>query len=109
MEIAMIRANMEEDHVETHYTEIEDLLHKAIQVERQLKSKSSSKFALHRDQTRRTIKLLQILKKMRRPNIQMLFLKITRDMKCFKCQGVGHIASQCPNKKAIIMMDNGEI
>ncbi|RDX75648.1 hypothetical protein CR513_44447, partial [Mucuna pruriens] len=28
-----------------HYMEIEDLLHKAIQVERQLKSKSSSKFA----------------------------------------------------------------
>ncbi|RDX73060.1 hypothetical protein CR513_47376, partial [Mucuna pruriens] len=28
-----------------HYMDIEDLLHKAIQVERQLKSKSSSKFA----------------------------------------------------------------
>ncbi|RDY05594.1 hypothetical protein CR513_10538, partial [Mucuna pruriens] len=64
MEIAMIRANLEEDHEVTmarfigglkkeivdmvelqHYMEIEDLLHKAIQVERQLKSKSSSKFA----------------------------------------------------------------
>ncbi|RDY04037.1 hypothetical protein CR513_12304, partial [Mucuna pruriens] len=61
MEIAMIRANVEEDREETmvrfigdlkkeivdvvklqHYMEIEDLLHKAIQVERQLKS---SKFA----------------------------------------------------------------
>ncbi|RDX96732.1 hypothetical protein CR513_20569, partial [Mucuna pruriens] len=64
MEIAMIKANMEEDREATmtrfigglkkeityvvelqHYMEIEDLLHKAIQVERQLKSKSSSKFA----------------------------------------------------------------
>ncbi|RDX84898.1 hypothetical protein CR513_33980, partial [Mucuna pruriens] len=64
MEIAMIRANVEEDREATmarfigglkkeiadvvelqHYMEIEDLLHKAIQVERQLKSKSSSKFS----------------------------------------------------------------
>ncbi|RDX74851.1 hypothetical protein CR513_45352, partial [Mucuna pruriens] len=63
MEIAMISANMEEEHEATmvrfirglkkeiadmvelqHYMELEDLLHKAIQVERQLKSKSFSKF-----------------------------------------------------------------
>ncbi|RDX66199.1 hypothetical protein CR513_55054, partial [Mucuna pruriens] len=63
MKIAMIKANMKEDHEVTmarfigclkkeivdvvelqHYMEIEDLMHKAIQVERQLKSKSSSKF-----------------------------------------------------------------
>ncbi|RDY00740.1 hypothetical protein CR513_16042, partial [Mucuna pruriens] len=63
MEIAMIRANAKEDREATmarfigglkkeiadvvelqHYMKIEDLLHKAIQVERQLKSKSSSKF-----------------------------------------------------------------
>ncbi|RDX76647.1 hypothetical protein CR513_43341, partial [Mucuna pruriens] len=64
MEIAMTRANVKEDREATmarfigglkkeiadvvelqHYMEIEDLLHKSIQVERQLKSKSSSKFA----------------------------------------------------------------
>ncbi|RDX72350.1 hypothetical protein CR513_48177, partial [Mucuna pruriens] len=60
IEIAMTRANVKENHEITmarfirglkkeianmHYMEIEDLLHKAIQVERQLKSKSSSKFA----------------------------------------------------------------
>ncbi|RDX69812.1 hypothetical protein CR513_51024, partial [Mucuna pruriens] len=64
MEIAMTKANVRENHEVTmarfigdlkkkitdveelqHYMEIEDLLHKAIQVERQLKSKSSSKFA----------------------------------------------------------------
>ncbi|RDX73700.1 hypothetical protein CR513_46655, partial [Mucuna pruriens] len=64
MEIAMTRANVKENHEVTmarfigglkkeivdmvelqHYMEIENLLHQAIQVERQLKSKSSSKFA----------------------------------------------------------------
>ena len=32
-----------------------------------------------------------------------------RDIKCFKCQGRGHIASQCPNKRVMVMRDNGEI
>ncbi|RDY08476.1 hypothetical protein CR513_07286, partial [Mucuna pruriens] len=60
MKIAMTRVNVKEDCevtmarfigglkkeiVDVHYMEIEDLLHKAILVERQLKSKSSSKFA----------------------------------------------------------------
>ncbi|RDX69261.1 hypothetical protein CR513_51647, partial [Mucuna pruriens] len=33
----------------------------------------------------------------------------SRDIKCFRHQGVGHIASQCPNEKAMVMLDNGEI
>ncbi|RDX96802.1 hypothetical protein CR513_20502, partial [Mucuna pruriens] len=55
VEIAMIRANVEEDQAQKkeivdvvelqHYMEIEDLLHKTIQVEGQLMSKISSKFA----------------------------------------------------------------
>ncbi|RDY11436.1 hypothetical protein CR513_03880, partial [Mucuna pruriens] len=64
MKVSMTRANVKEDREVTmarfigglkkeiadvvelqHYMEIEDLLHKAIQVERQLKSKNSSKFA----------------------------------------------------------------
>nr|XP_027062889.1 uncharacterized protein LOC113689296 [Coffea arabica] len=32
-----------------------------------------------------------------------------RDTRCFKCQGKGHIASQCPNQKTMIMMQNDEI
>ena len=32
-----------------------------------------------------------------------------RDVKCFKCLGRGHIASQCPNKRVMILKDDGEI
>ena len=33
----------------------------------------------------------------------------TRDIKCFKCQGFGHIASQCPNQRTLILLPNGDI
>ena len=32
-----------------------------------------------------------------------------RDMKCFKCQGRGHIASECSNRRVMVMHDDGEI
>ena len=37
------------------------------------------------------------------------FTTRNRDIKCFKCQDRGHIASQCPNIRVIVMRDNGEI
>ena len=67
MEIAMIRANIEEDQETTmarfvgglnkeiidmvdlqHYVEIEELVHKAIKVEKQIKSKGSKYGSVHR-------------------------------------------------------------
>ena len=33
----------------------------------------------------------------------------SRDTKCWKCQGVGHIANQCPNQRVMIMLPNGDI
>ncbi|ESQ36892.1 hypothetical protein EUTSA_v10002848mg [Eutrema salsugineum] len=33
----------------------------------------------------------------------------TRDMKCFKCQGRGHYAKECPSKQNVVPLDNGEI
>jgi hypothetical protein len=32
-----------------------------------------------------------------------------RDIKCFKCLGSKHILSQCPNKRVMVMRDNGEV
>ena len=32
-----------------------------------------------------------------------------RDIKYFKCLGVGHIASQCPNKRTMLLRDNREV
>ena len=31
------------------------------------------------------------------------------DIKCFKCQGRGHIVSQCLNKRVTELKDDGEI
>ncbi|XP_071914036.1 uncharacterized protein [Coffea arabica] len=33
----------------------------------------------------------------------------SRDIKCFKCQGFGHIQSQCPNQRVILITHNDEI
>ena len=32
-----------------------------------------------------------------------------RDIKCFRCLGVGHITSQCPNKRTMITRVDGEV
>ncbi|XP_073304576.1 uncharacterized protein [Primulina huaijiensis] len=32
----------------------------------------------------------------------------SRDTKCFWCQGLGHISSECPNKRVMILNDYGE-
>ena len=37
------------------------------------------------------------------------FTTRNRNIKCFKCQGKGHISSQCPNIRVMVMRDNGEI
>ncbi|XP_010534659.1 PREDICTED: uncharacterized protein LOC104810159 [Tarenaya hassleriana] len=33
----------------------------------------------------------------------------TRDIRCFKCLGRGHYANECPNRRTLVVHDNGEI
>ncbi|KAJ4713015.1 Retrovirus-related Pol polyprotein from transposon 17.6 [Melia azedarach] len=37
------------------------------------------------------------------------FIDYSREVKCFRCQGFRHIASQCSNKRIMIVLENGEI
>ncbi|WZZ03296.1 hypothetical protein YC2023_089217 [Brassica napus] len=32
-----------------------------------------------------------------------------RDIRCFKCQGLGHFAKNCPNQRVMILTENGEV
>ena len=125
MEIAMIRANVEEDREATmarfigglkkeitdvvelqHYVEMEDLLHKAIQVERQLKSKSTFKFASTSSSSwKSTWKNNKAASKPKEDDAKPKQLAVTPKgkteinpssksrVRCFKCQEARHIAS----------------
>ncbi|KAL4284496.1 hypothetical protein GQ457_16G022130 [Hibiscus cannabinus] len=146
MEIAMIRANVEEDREATmarflaglnrdiaekvelqHYVEIEDMIHMAIKVEKQQKRKgttrpstnsiSTTKWgqgAYKKDTTFRSkdnVGTSKPSKPDKEPNKGKFepMPNRTRDIKCFKCLGRGHIASQCPNKRVMFLKDGGEI
>ncbi|RDX76515.1 hypothetical protein CR513_43484, partial [Mucuna pruriens] len=119
MEIIMTRVNVKKNHevkmarfigglkkeivdvVELqHYMEIEDLLHKAIQVERQLNSSWRSNW---KNSTVVTNPKEDVNAKYSNalPKDHMI--------SSVSCVKELNIAFQCPNKRAMIMMDNGEV
>ncbi|KAL5540963.1 hypothetical protein UlMin_044255 [Ulmus minor] len=137
MEVAMIRANVEEDREATmasflhglnreiadivelqHYVELTDMVHQAIKVDEQFKWKGLArrgqpmattslwKTAPKRDEQLENKPKFEPSKNAKPTtattlgNIESSTSK-TRDIKCFKCHGRGHIASQCVNKRVM--------
>ncbi|XP_038972593.1 uncharacterized protein LOC120104828 [Phoenix dactylifera] len=109
MEVAMIRANIEEDREATmarflaglnrdianvvelqHYVELEDMVHMATKVERQLKCKGAAKYTSGSGSSWKS--------------------NWKKDDKVVPTETLkGHIASQCPNKRTMHTYDNGDV
>ncbi|KAJ4717052.1 Transposon Ty3-I Gag-Pol polyprotein [Melia azedarach] len=140
MQVALIRVNVEEDNEVTMarflnglnkeisnvvklqpYTELEDLLHLALKVEKQLKMRgstnnffsytSSFKSNWRKDDKASSFKPKTESKeasKTSNPGKDKSKLDSTintKNIKCFKCQGVGHYKRDCPNQRNIFMLD----
>ncbi|XP_048229055.1 uncharacterized protein LOC125369826 [Ricinus communis] len=119
MEIALIRANIEEDReaamarffhglnidivnlVELqHYVEMEDMLHMAIKIERQLKQKSTNSA---QNKEKEVSKDNKAETKGDQSNKGRTQEGKPKKIQCFKCLGYGHISSQCPNKHTLAL------
>ena len=107
-----------------HYVELEDMVHMAIKVEQQLKRKGTRSFqnlgfsaswksngrkdegAVFKSKTeppKRRDKAPIVNKGKNESQTR------NRDIKCFRCLGVGHIALQYPNKRTMIARIDGEV
>ncbi|KAH9769333.1 Endonuclease [Citrus sinensis] len=136
----MIRANMEEDRESTmarflnglnreiadkvelqHYVEIEEMVHKAIKIEQQLKRRGNTRAVssssstprkssyVKRDERPQASTTTKLRSEPSKNNTQGNTVAPTirnRNIKCFKCQGTGHIASECVNKRVMVLRDN---
>ncbi|KAJ4724919.1 Zinc finger, CCHC-type [Melia azedarach] len=102
------------------YIELEDLLHLALKVEKQLKKRdtnrsfsytSSLKSNWRKDDKSSSFKPKTESKeapKTSNPSNDKSKLDSTvnaRNIKCFKCQGVGHYKRDCPNQRNIFLVD----
>ena len=105
-----------------HYMELEDMVHMAIKVEQQLKRgdgtpighnsrsnpwKPSSSRKEDKPQTSSTFKHKSEPKAENPSHVSQGKIDNStsqnRDIKCFKYQGKGHLANQCPNKRVMMM------
>eukprot|EP00257_Ricinus_communis_P017462 XP_015575900.1 uncharacterized protein LOC107261409 [Ricinus communis] len=134
----MIRANIDEDRKATmaqflhginhdianilelqHYIEMEDMLHMAIKIERQIKTKvksalPSSKWSgTWKSGTQTTNKGPNVTKDIKATpkldaNLTSQGESKQRKVQYFKCLGYGHISSNCPNKRTMAIR-SGEV
>ncbi|RDX73221.1 hypothetical protein CR513_47201, partial [Mucuna pruriens] len=108
VQVAMTRSNVKEDHEVTIARFIEGIKKGIVNT-----SKSSSKFATSSSSLwRSNWKNNNLAKYSNAPpkgKIDTNTSYRSHDTKCFRCQGVEHIASQYSNKRTMIMMDNGEV
>ncbi|KAL4296689.1 hypothetical protein GQ457_12G014090 [Hibiscus cannabinus] len=130
MEMAIMRAKIVEDREATmarflagfyteianvvelqHYVELDDMVHMAIKIEKQQRRKSSNRAPQAPLQFRETAES----SKPKAPvadvgrGKQQVLTERSRDILCFKCLGRGHIASQCPNRRTMLLLETGEI
>ncbi|XP_057996491.1 uncharacterized protein LOC131175835 [Hevea brasiliensis] len=116
-----------------HYVELDDMLNMAIKIEKQLKKKKAFKMGAgmnlgnnapwkpnwKKGETSDSKAVSKEKKEETRggekPSVtekgkgQNTSSGRTRDIQCFRCLGKGHYASQCPNKRVMVMRPNGEI
>ncbi|KAK8508406.1 hypothetical protein V6N12_055242 [Hibiscus sabdariffa] len=115
-----------------HYVELEDMVHMAIKVEKQRCRKTVNRgntpskpfsnsfnapnnFRKPAPQAPLQIRERAETSKMKPPvadvgrGKQQVQPERSRDILCFKCLGRGHIASQCPNRRTMLLLDSGEI
>ncbi|KAL5193369.1 hypothetical protein HKD37_20G055601 [Glycine soja] len=96
------------------YKDLDELVQFCIRVEQQLKRKPSSKsYGFHsyprKDQAQRILGAAPSKPKedkgktIKKSTPKTSSQERTSNIKCFKCLGRGHIASQCPTKKTMIM------
>jgi hypothetical protein len=107
-----------------HYVEVEGMVHMAMKVEMQLERKGAARYtsvsSTHwKPKWDRTDQAVVKGKaeppkgkdegtSKNKPKVDFQPSR-NRNIKCFKCLGSGHIASQCPNKWVMVMRNNGEV
>ena len=100
------------------YGSVEQMLHKAILIEQQVKRKSYSKPTYapkpnYPDKSKSPTTTNNAFKTNVPAHVDKGKALETnnraRDIQCFRCQGLGHYASKCPNQKVMILLENGEV
>ncbi|XP_019431653.1 PREDICTED: uncharacterized protein LOC109338795 [Lupinus angustifolius] len=129
MELALLRSNFHEDREATMarflhglnqeiqdvvelqpYVELEDLIQQAMKVEQQLRRRktrysSNTKFQSSgwKDKPKKEGPIPKEVVSSSQGKKPMENTTRSREVKCFKCLGHGHIASQCPTRRTMVM------